>query len=470
MKKSLPGMFSRFSSMHMLLLIASLALFTSLSKYVFVYYSYLLFSAILVPLAYLSGGISLFSPDERKSPAFQALIALFLWVFVSAVVNERRGESLLANQAELGAMAVLVFVCFPAGYLANRNIVQSFLKWAGIITVSAVTLTDAAAIAMALTGNYIMLPFNAQYGLGIMPRYQRLAALCYPNSIGMIGMICVVLAIYLFLKTKRVLWRALYAASVFIISIAIALANARTSEIALAFTLGLIAFALAFRALLKRKALARWLIAVLAAFCIAAASFGLNSLVLRGFNRITAPQAAQASVETQPSAETTPATPAATTTAVDRPIGEDIASFNGRTAIWQAAFTEMYRDKSILLFGTSAGLAEEVIGQYEAAQGRNLHNSFLQVLFALGIPGFALMLGFLLIVLIAAVRVFFAGEQPGDAERLLPAALAAILVLSCMESFLLLYPDAYFANFWFVFLSGVICRIAHDRRSNQIAE
>jgi len=70
----------------------------------------------------------------------------------------------------------------------------------------------------------------------------------------------------------------------------------------------------------------------------------------------------------------------------------------------------------------------------------------------------ALMLVFLAVVLFTAGRIIFTSQQPGDAACVLPAALAAILVLSCMESFLLLYPDAYFANVWFVFIAGYLSR------------
>ena len=181
---------------------------------------------------------------------------------------------------------------------------------------------------------------------------------------------------------------------------------------------------------------------------IAAAGFALNSLLLSGFNRIIRQPAASVQSDGQ------------AYEAVDRPLEEDIGSFNGRTAIWKAAVTEMQKNKSILLLGTSPALAEQTIGQYEASQGRNLHNSFLQMLFALGVPGLILMLAFLVSVFIASFRVVFSPAPLPLAERILPAALLAVLVLCCMESYLLLYPDVYFANVWFVLLSGYLCRTA----------
>lgn len=496
---------SRPSYTQVMLFIVALIFIAALSQYVFMYYSKLLFLMILAPLAYFSGGITFFATDTKKSPAFQILVALLLWAFFSAVMNERRGESLHANQAELNALALLAFACFPAGYLTSRKNVQTFLKWSAIATVTFVTLTDAVALVLAILGKYVMLPFNSNYGLGIMPGYQRLAALCYPNSIGMIGMICVVMAVYLFLKTKQVVWRTLCVLSILIISAAIALANARTSEAALALVFGLIAFTLVNGVLVKRSTLIRWLAASFAALIFAVASFSLNSVFVRGFNAITAMHATVSAqltpaqpanepvttpsmsvadssgqptsstneisatnetVATQPVPATTPIAQPESGFAVDRPIQGDIGTLNGRTAIWKAALTEMGKDKSILLFGTSAGLAEQVIGQYEVSQGRNLHNSFLQMLFALGIPGLILMLAFLAVTLIAAARVFFAPAQSVGAERVLPVALVAVLLLSCMESFLLLYPNAYFANVWFVFLSGYLCRIV-SRNENE---
>ena len=261
---------------------------------------------------------------------------------------------------------------------------------------------------------------------------------------------------------------------------------------------GLIAFTLVYGALAKKSALIRWLAAAFAALILAVVSFSLNSLFLRGFNTISsvyatvsaqaasAPSASETgstpsasdaasgqsasslneasatneSPPTLPAPSAAPANQPATGFAVDRPIKGDIGTLNGRTNIWQAALTEIGRDKSILMYGTSAGFAEQVIGQYEVAQGRNLHNSFLQMLFALGVPGLILMLAFLFISLLVSARVFFAPALLGGAERVLPVALVAVLLLSSMESFLLLYPNAYFANVWFVFLSGFLGRIA----------
>jgi len=129
---------------HILLSIVALIFAAALSQYVLVYYVKLFFVAILVPLAYFSGGITFFTTDTKKNPAFQLLFALLLWAFFSAVVNERRGESLVSNQSELSAIAMLAFACFPAGYLAEQSIRQVFLKWAAIVTITFVTLVDAA--------------------------------------------------------------------------------------------------------------------------------------------------------------------------------------------------------------------------------------------------------------------------------------------------------------------------------------
>ena len=96
-----------FSGPHLLLLVAAFVLFAALSRYIVVYYSYLFFTVILIPLAFVCGGIVLFSTDTGSSRAFKTLLLLLIWLLVSAVINERRGESLIANQADLGALAVL---------------------------------------------------------------------------------------------------------------------------------------------------------------------------------------------------------------------------------------------------------------------------------------------------------------------------------------------------------------------------
>ena len=136
MKYQLFSKMRRFTGSHILLIIAAIALFTALSRYIAVYYSLLLFTVILVPLSFFSGGIVLFTMDTKLNRSFRVLLLLLLWTFLSSIINERRGESLLSNQADLGALAVLVFVCFPSGYLENHDLVQKFLKIAAAATVA----------------------------------------------------------------------------------------------------------------------------------------------------------------------------------------------------------------------------------------------------------------------------------------------------------------------------------------------
>lgn len=468
---------------YFLYIIAALVLFTALARYLLPYYSYLFFLTILTPLAYFTGGIAILKTKVNRSYVFWVFIVFLIWTFFCVVMNEKRGESLIENQTELASIAVSVFVCFAAGYHVSKTNAGEFLRITASLTVISVSIADFIAIIMVMLNRYIQLPFGSQYGFGLLPGWQRLSALCHPNSVGMIGMICIVLSVFLIYQTKRKWLRCVWVATIITIYCAIALANARTSEAAVSLIFGLLTFQWLRTRMKVQNVFLRGVIILLATLIAIFGTFILNKAIVKGVNYVslqnvqedTTSETTNSAVETNESSETSLPIQAeiVDTPTVDRPISQDIDSLNGRTAIWAAAFEEMRKDPSILLFGTSPALAEQVISQYEEAQGRNLHNSFFQILFATGVIGLVISIGFLICVFILSLRVYLSRDPALGAARVLPIALASVIVLSSMESFLLLYPDMYFANVWFTLLSGFICGTAErlpGRLSFQISE
>jgi hypothetical protein len=176
---------------------AASALFIALARYPLPYYSYLFFLTILTPLAYFTGGFAIFKTKVNRNYVFWIFIAFLLWTLFCVVMNEKRGESLVENQPELASIVVSVFACFAVGYHASKTNAGKFLRITASLTVISVALADFVAIIMVMLNRYIQLPFGSQYGFGLLLGWQRLSALCHPNSVGMIGMICIVLSVFL---------------------------------------------------------------------------------------------------------------------------------------------------------------------------------------------------------------------------------------------------------------------------------
>ncbi|MEG1524369.1 MAG: O-antigen ligase family protein [Clostridia bacterium] len=457
-----------FSYQYTLLIFAAVAFVTAVAHFFEPYYAYLLTIAILTPVAYIGAGIVLFSSDTSRSTAFKLLLAFMIWTFFCAVFNEKRSESVLNNQPDIAALAVLTFLCFPAGYLANQRLSKTFLKVASAATVLTIAALDAVALVAAALNRYIVISSHCECGIGILPDVMRLEVLCHPNIVGMIGVVCIFLAVYLVIQSKHIWSRILYGVCGLIIFCTVAVADARTAEAAIAIMLGLIAFTLVRSVLLKRKTVARVLIGILVAAAIAVISYEANSLIVRGFNTITSHYAvAHVPMENSESETVQNTESVSPPPAVNRPIVENIGSFNGRTTIWKAAINEIKKDKSILLVGTSPAFVEEIMSISGTLQGRNLHNAFLQVFVATGVIGALLVLAFLIVLMIASFRLFFSASAEKSADCILPALLVGILITALMESYLFLYPMAHFVNVWFFLVAGYVCRNAEVLRNKQ---
>lgn len=131
-----PRFVRQLSPQHMVMAVAALALFISLARYAFVYHSELLFTVVLAPLGCMVAAITLFYSDARRQRAFRLLLYLLVWTFVCAVINERRGESLLANQPYLYSLVITVCLCFPLAGLLGEKRFRTFLYWAAGVTMA----------------------------------------------------------------------------------------------------------------------------------------------------------------------------------------------------------------------------------------------------------------------------------------------------------------------------------------------
>ena len=90
---------------------------------------------------------------------------------------------------------------------------------------------------------------------------------------------------------------------------------------------------------------------------------------------------------------------------VQKSLREDLLTFNGRTTIWAEAVDGALRHPTILLCGTDSMV--EVLAEGGKTNAEHTHNSYLETLYTLGIPGLVLALAITLLVLRAAVLVLW---------------------------------------------------------------
>ena len=117
---------------------------------------------------------------------------------------------------------------------------------------------------------------------------------------------------------------------------------------------------------------------------------------------------------------------------VQKSLSKDMASLNGRTRIWKAAIHGLMREPKLLACGTddvSAVLSEEI-----SYSPLHTHNSFLEAIYALGLPGLLLVLAITFLGIRSAVILLWKNEDLWKSV----IALLVICLLGCgmLESYL----------------------------------
>jgi len=192
----------------------------------------------------------------------------------------------------------------------------------------------------------------------------------------------------------------------------------------------------------------------------------------------TAPQQTEAPAAASP--DSTPATePAAEATApapaedvvVTRDFS-DADSFNGRTDIWRGVWKGIVENPEIFLIGTGPTMVIQAMLPYFPPSNPvgPFHNSFLNVLVALGVPGLALLVAVFLLTALAAIRLSLSrtSDQP-LMVKFLPAVLILIMAEGMMEDFIFMGVALNILWVWLMISAGFVLRLAKKEPEQQQA-
>ncbi len=132
----------------------------------------------------------------------------------------------------------------------------------------------------------------------------------------------------------------------------------------------------------------------------------------------------------------------------------DLRTLNGRTRIWRAAWTAVKNDKTQRWWGTS------YVGTTISANGyvtvEHAHNSWMEMLMSLGIPGLVFALIYTGIALWSAA-VLLLKKTVAYWKKMIAVLLLCILVAAFLEPFLFFTKSFYqFVDFVFFFFLGYL--------------
>ncbi|MEN6417856.1 MAG: O-antigen ligase family protein [Clostridiaceae bacterium] len=440
----------------------------SVYQYYSLKYADLFLASVLFPASVGVFALILYTRPFLKYSEVKLLGVLFVWMVLGLFFNDWRLEKAFSNTWFYCA-CVTTFLCFSLPYAFDKETLKKALSILAVAMLASATLLSAAALAIVFGGVHVPEAI-AKIGYVGLNTDGRLWMVSHPNTVAPICGAAIILAGYLLTRTKKWLTRAFLILCAVVCYSAMSLTDSRTGI--LSTTLGValeffLLFNLSF-AKIKRAGGRILLSLAAAALCIGVFYFGTNIVRFVYNNTFVAHSATDdatvedAAVEDAASSNTVSNPNTETDLAVNRGL-DKVDSFNGRTEIWKGALRGLKENPDILLTGTTPIISGSVMAQYFPKNSPigNFHSSFVAALVSFGIPGFAVMLAFFVMLAISAARLSFTKllEKDSLAARMVPAILLFAVSESMMEVFLFVEFSLNVVWIWFLFAAGFVFRM-----------
>lgn len=148
----------------------------------------------------------------------------------------------------------------------------------------------------------------------------------------------------------------------------------------------------------------------------------------------------------------------------DRSLKSSLGTLNGRTGTWKGAIAALKDNPRILLRGTY--YVGETVSYYKDPGSfavEHTHNSYLEILFWLGIPGLIMALYFTFLAVRGCIKILFGSSSM---ERKCAAMLCVCLLGSSMLEPLLFTGviHYHFINFYFFLCLGYVNQWADEAK------
>lgn len=356
--------------------------------------------------------------------------ALLAWM---GAVSAYRG----VQDAQAGALAhgVLAFlVVLPAPRAVGFDRLGRYLR--GLLAVWTAFLTAQAALGLwaALTGHAVF-SLKGTWYIGVNLGDNRLYLNAYVTTGAVKLGLSALMALLGAAISRKGTPRALYALCAAVQLLCLSLTDCRTAFLAVGAGLGLMTMALLLhRGGRSRRRLACALIAVplLTVGTYVLLTGALSALAPHVAHELDNLTLLELPAQLLPAASAEEAVQ-------HRALAADNL-FNDRQVIWGAALRLLGSEKRFLLTGTTMTLSPALTNAYilpGAYAGRpfaHVHSIYLQTLVAWGLPGFLLLLAFMMIFLLAARRVLMKHQLPLW-QRLVPVPALYVMICETVDCF-----------------------------------
>lgn len=389
-------------------------------------------------------------------PGLFVLIAFFVWFLFSCFIN--RSYSFFSSSGLWLTHIAVLFVLYPQ---PEKRGVPDVLREAELVA----HLLAALLLPIYLCGIYASLvqrPIDIGLGIPVgMIGEQRLHIFGHPNTVASVAMTSLLLSWYAAIRCKGIL-RAAHVLNVCVMFLGVALAQSRTSTLALCAAAAVVVFC-ALHGRMRRVLPAVAAAALTAVLCLVLQQSAWPALASLS-NRVRASvETSVVQLELSPSPVTAAPSPITAEPTVNPPsteqapaprtdlsdqaidvqvrsIDQHFSTFTGRTALWSGALAYLRDHPVKILTGvTQLGVQENLIPYCpEIETVGDVHNSYVQLLVSVGLPGLLLILLFFVCQVRPVVRVLWTPAEGGmRGAYVLPAIAIALGVVSLMETVLL---------------------------------
>ncbi len=403
---------------------------------------YILRSYALIVSCFLLGAAVCRGDIELKS-IWTVGILVIVWYILSRIFL--KDSFLQRSTVTVADLVILYGVAFPYAHVSKDGDKRRMLDMLSLVYALTMTVLAWMSIYLAVTDKQIIMPLSGSgFGMTASGRLQLLGQ--NPNHSAPLLALALFLVIYLLSRYRNKLWLIAGVPALLGLYAALALTASRTAIIAAVITAGYLALCLAGK--LKQKKL--WLKVLLMAAIAGAAMF----IIYKGMDVCVSAMTGIANV-LQGAAQ---AAGGIDSVAVERDMTIAIDNMSGRGRIYDAIFQILRQEPRVLLLGSYDADIATKISEVVNYNYLHCHNSFLQVLMLMGLPGLALILWLCVKLGLSVLKLLFAKDST-MAEKLLSLAPVYFLVSSLAES-LVFVPWTNLSwsllNFWFLLLSGYI--------------
>lgn len=407
--------------------------------------AYLLAERYLTVPAMVFLGVSLCQELPRRNRWHLYAGAAMVFLFF---LNQMLHQVLEAEAKQVGTFLCAYALCLPFAAATEDAQRQKGLKWmAGLFVTVGVLLTAYGALLL----------------LGAVPEYlqnyvywdgARFYAIGHPNICATLLMIGLTFCLGFAIQSRKLWARILLGLLTVGQFAALSLTNGRTTIILTCLLLGGIAFCAC-----RGRGWKRFALAALAAVVVMAAAFGA-SRVLFGWNQTRLLHQAEntpVAVAVEAEAAEPEETEAAEELVAEQYQGtliDDLKTFNGRTWIWKTAMWGLRDNSRIKYIGTE--YVEMILTRYSPGTIFHTHNSWLEALYRMGLPGLGAALVMTVLAVWSAAVVLWRNSDLWKSC----VALLTLCLLGCalLEPYLFVVDVSYYyLDFLFLMCLGYLC-------------